>query len=176
MIPIASAAAAAALIVENLLLEHIKIGDIIVSACTGLSGSSELLITEKRIGAGYAITDAAVKVPTEKTIDICFAPPQYSAEAVAAALITGEVDSLTESWQDKRDALHDLQSNRELITLQTHENSYNNMIIRVIDPLFDSVENWNAFFATVTLRQINPVSSDGGGGIVDSELADAGAL
>ena len=164
----AATAAAAVLVVENLLLEDVKIGEILVSSCTGLSGSTELSITEKPIGAGYAITDAAVDVPIEKTLDICFAPPQYSAEAIAAALLTGEIDSLTESWQDKKNALYALQSSREIVTLQTHEGSYPNMLVRLIDPAFDNIKNWDAFFCTVVMHQITPLEDEGGGGLLDA--------
>ena len=61
-----------------------------------------------------------------------------------------------------------MQANREIVTLQTHEGSYENMIIRVIDPVFDSVENWDGWVGTVILHQINPISSDDGGGLIDA--------
>ena len=75
-IPASALAASVILAVESLQLEYIKIGDLIVSACTGLSGSNEITITEKPIGAGYPITDAAVDVPLEKSLDIVLANPQ----------------------------------------------------------------------------------------------------
>lgn len=167
-IPASALAAATILAIESLQLEYVKIGDLVVSACTGLSGANEILITEKPIGAGYPITDAAVDVPLEKSLDIVFSNPQYSAEAIAAALISGEADSLTESWRDKKDKLYEMQATREIVTLQTHEGSYENMLIRVIDPVFDAVENWDGWMGTVVLHQINPISADGGGGLLDA--------
>jgi hypothetical protein len=175
-IPVSAAAAAAALAASTLTLEHVKIGDLLVSACTGLSGSNELLITDKPIGEGYNIADAAVDVQLEKTLNIVFANPQYSAEEISAALLSGEADSLTESWRDKKDALYELQSTREIVTLQTHEGSYENMLIRVIDPIFDNVNNWDGWIGTVTLTQISPLTSEGGGGLIDSAQEAAGEL
>lgn len=175
-IPVSAAAASAALAAGTLQLEYVKIGDLVVSACTGLSGANEVTITEKPIGAGYPITDAAVDVPLEKSLDIVFANPQYSAEAIAAALLSGEADSLTESWRDKKDILYEIQSTREIVTLQTHEGSYENMLIRVIDPVFDNVENWDGWFGTVILHQITQIDSEGGGGILDGALSDEGPL
>ena len=167
-IPASAAAASVLLAVGNLLLEDVKIGDLLVSACTGLSGANELEITRKPIGTGYVITDAAVDVPIEKTLDIVFSNPQFSPEKLAQALLTGEIESYTESWRDKKDKLYEMQKNRDIVTLQTHENSYENMLIRVIDPVFDNVENWDGWLGTVILSQIIPIAADSGGGILDS--------
>jgi hypothetical protein len=175
-IPISAQAAAAALAASTLTLEHVKIGDLLVSACTGLSGPNELVITDKPIGLGYNIADAAVDVQIEKTLDIVFVNPQYSAEQISAALLNGDIDSLTESWGDKKDKLYEKQSTREIVTLQTHEGSYENMLLRIIDPIYDNVNNWDAWRGTVTLTQINPATSEGGGGLIDSALENLGEL
>ena len=164
------AAAAVAALSSGLLgsMKIVKIGDLVVSGLTGLSGASQLNITNKPTGAGYSMTDAAVFEPLELTLDIVFANPQYSAEAIAAALLNGEADSLTEGWQQKKDELYAMQYEREIVVVQTQENIYPNMLIKIIDPVYDADNNWDGFMASVTVHQINPVVSDGGGGLLDS--------
>jgi hypothetical protein len=157
-------------------IQQVKIGDILVSACTGLSNPREVTITEKPLAAGYPITDAIVPVPQEITLDIIFANPQYSAEAIASALLTGNASSLTESWRDKRDKLYAYQDNKEIIEAQTHENNYTDMVVKLIDPVFDPENNWDGFFATVVLHQITQQTSTGGSGVIDSVLEAVGDL
>jgi hypothetical protein len=176
MISVSTAAAAAALAANITTLRDVKIGNLVVSACTGLSGPSELLVTEKPIGTGYPISDAAVSVPLEKTVDIIFTTPQYSAEQLAAAIQSGSAASITGTWVDDKNELYDLQTTREIVKLQTHEGSYPNMIISLIVPVFDNIENWDGWIGAVTLKQINYASTEPEGGLVDATISNKGNL
>ena len=170
----AAAAAFAAGALGN--IEYVKIGDIIVSACRGLSHPSELEITEKVIGTGYPISDAARKVPLTITLDIVFVDPQISADALVSSIISGDASSLTEGWRDKKAALYALQDGKEIVTTTTHENSYSDTMVQAIDPVYDADNNWDGFFATVTMKQIKRQPTDGGGGLLDSALEALGGL
>jgi len=156
-------------------ITQVKIGDIVVSACEGLQVPSELVVTSKTIGTGYAITDAAVKLPIPITLVIAFVDPQITAESLQTALLTGDPEGLTEGWRDKKAALYDMQNNYEIVTTQTHENIYENTIIKLIDPVFDAQNNWDGFFATVEMATIRQQSTEEGG-LFDSAAAALGDL
>jgi len=158
------------------LIDDVKIGDMIVSSLTDLSNPSELRITRKPISMGYAITDAAVDVPREITLGICLADPQLSAEALAAAVLNGTVDSLTESWRDKRAYIEQIQTDRELVTVQTHEGVYFNMLLQRIDPIWDVSFNGDALFASCTFVQVNIIDLEDAGGLLDQAEGAAGGL
>ena len=156
-------------------IDQIKIGDIIVSACERIQAPSELRITRKTIGAGYPITDAAVKQPRDISLDIVFVDPQYSLDELKTSLLTGDVSNLIEGWRDRKDALQDYQDNLEIISLQTHENIYENMLVTLIDPVYNADDNWDGFFATVTLSQIKTQAEEEGG-LYDSVTDALGEL
>ncbi len=172
---IATAAAAAAKAILGL-VDVVKIGDLPVSALTSLSNPSELRVTRKPIGSGYAITDAAVDVPREITMGVCLADPQFTPDEIAAALLSGTLSSLTESHRDKRAALEQKKEDRELFALQTHEGVYFNMLIQSIDPIWDVDSNWDAFFASVTMVQISISDILDAGGILDQIEQSMGGL
>ena len=156
-------------------LDTIEIGDLLVSVLTGLNAPKEYTITRKPIEDGYSITDAAVEEPTELVMTICLTNPEYSIEAGLSAALTGNAGSLLETWRDKRDKLYEIQSNRELVTVQTHDNTYDNMLIRLIDPIYDVDENSEAFFATVYLSEIRKVGTLLGG-LIDAAEELVGGL
>lgn len=143
--------------------------EVVVTCLMGVQGTDELIVTEKPTGAGYSITDAAVKMPVTRSLDIMFSNPVYSPEVIAAALLSGDLESLTESWTDKKDKLYTIMNTRELVTVQTHIEVIDNCLVKSITPYFSADENWDAFFANIVVHQINPVSTEGGG-LLDSIL------
>jgi len=158
------------------LIEQIYIGDLLVSALTGLSGSDEMIVTEKPIEEGYAATDAAVRLPTVRSLDICLANPDYSIETGVTAALTGDVSSLTDTWRDKRDTLWQMFEDKEIIEVQTHEDNYPSMIIQSITPWYDADENWDAYFATVVVRELIETSTGSEGGLLDKAKDAVGEL
>lgn len=157
------------------LIEVIKIGDLVVSALMGLSAPRELIPTRKAIEDGYEITDAAVKVPDELIMGICLANPEFSLEAGLTAAMTGGVDSFLDTWRDKKAYLEQLQDDRELVEVQTHEGVYPSMLVRTIDPIYDVDFNADAFIATVYMDEIKVIAT-GAGGLIDSAKQAVGGL
>lgn len=161
---------AAASLLEG--MEEIKIGKLLVSALTGLDGSDPLNVTEKPVDAGFVMTDAAVALPVQRTLEICLADPEFTPEALIQAAMSGDAASLTQSWRKKKELLYKMRDDRELVIVQTHEDTFKSMIIQDIIPHYDVMENWDAFFATVYLQKISVVKSSAAGGLMD-QLKDA---
>ena len=159
----------------NLLPIPAQIGDIIVGALTGLSAPSELDVTKRRMEDGFDLTIAAVDVSQDLVMDICLTNPNFSVTAASAAVATGNISSLTSTWREKRDYLHQIQDDRELVNVITHEGWYQNMLVRTIDPSFDTDENYDCYFATVTMTEARQVPT-GLAGLIDSVLATKGKL
>ncbi|MBV6340985.1 phage baseplate protein [Candidatus Magnetobacterium casense] len=157
-------------------VETIMIGDVMVSALTGLSGGNSVEITRKPIEAGFATTDAAVDVPVERVLDICLANPDFSVEAGIDAALTGSVSQFTETWRDKKDKLYKYLTDKELIDVQTHEALYENMLIQSIEPKWDVDDNADAFFATVTVVEITQITNATDGGVIDAAESSVGGL
>ncbi len=177
MIPNNVADAAAAVKDGELgLIEQVYIGDLLVSALTGLSGGDEMIVTRKPIEEGFAASDAAVRLPTVRSLDICLANPDYSIEAGATAAMTGDVSSLTDTWRDKKDKLFQMFESKEIVEVTTHENSYPSMIIESITPWYDVEENWDAYFATVVVSEIPETSSGTDGGLIDKAKDAVGGM
>lgn len=158
------------------IIEIIKIGDLVVSALTGLYASDEMMITEKPIETGMAITDAAVKLPAEIVLEVCFSNPDLSIESGVTAALSGDPSSLVETWRDKRDELFSIFNNREIVEVATHDAAYESMMITSIVPWYDVDENYDAYFASITLREIQQIDTGGGGGLLDKAKDAVGSL
>jgi hypothetical protein len=177
MIPTNVADAAAAIKGGEIgLIPVIKIGDLTISALTGLSGPDAKTITRKPVEAGFTITDAAVKVPFVKNLDICLANPSFAIDAGISAALTGDFAGFTETWRDKKDQLYQIFNDTEIVDVQTHEDIYESAIIEVIDPFFDVAENSDAFFARVTVSEIMQVKTIVTSGILDQPKVSVGGL
>lgn len=175
-LPLTLASAAAAIQDGTLgLIETVSIGDVIVSALIGLDGGDWLDVTSRPIESGLEITECAIATPVERTLTVCLANPDFSAESGLKAALEGSVTAFTETWRDKRDRLYKYFTDREIIELTTHENFYENMLIYGIAPFWDVDENYNCFFAQVSLRQITTVN-EAATGIIDSTEDMLGGL
>lgn len=175
MIPANIVAAIAAVKAGNLIPIPTQIGDVVVSALTGLSAPRELDITRKPIEDGYAVTDAAVDVPQTLTLEVCLTNPGFSIGEVSSAAMSGSVSSLLSTWRDKRDYLYQILEDRELVNVLTHEGWYIDMLLHSIDPIFDADENYDCYFATLQMTQIKVVASSLAG-LIDSALQNKGKL
>lgn len=131
------------------------IGDITVSALTGLSIQFQKDVTRQQIEAGFSVIQGVTYVPLEITMQIVFANPDYSPEALLNASLGNDFSGLTETWREKRDALFDYFNNREIIDVTTHDSLYQNFIISNISPVYDSEENYDCYIAAVTLVEYN---------------------
>ncbi len=157
------------------LIEIVKIGDLVVSSLTGLSAPRELIPTRKSIEDGYETTDAAVKVPDELLMNIVIANPEFSLEAGLTAAVSGTVDSFLDTWRDGIKYLKQLQDDRELVEVQTHEGVYTSMLVRLLDPIYDVDFNADAWIGTVFMDEIR-VNPTGAGGLIDSARQAVGGL
>lgn len=158
------------------LIETIKIGDLVVDMLTGLNAPDQANVTRKPIAAGFAVTDAAADVPIDIVMNIVLTNPEYSIDSGVQSVLTGNFSSLTETWRDKKDELYQLFTDREIITIQTHDRIFESMIISSIEPIYDVDENWDAFFATVTALQIRKVQAETTTGLVNAAKSDFGEL
>ena len=155
------------------LIEQVKIGDLLVDALLTLYVPSSKSITRKPMAENFVITDAAVDDPLEMSLDICLANPSYGVGALTDAAMSGSVENLTQTWRDKKKELYTMFTENEIVTVQTHEGVYNNMLITNIDPKYNSGNNMDAFFANVYLTQIEKRSSGTEGGLKDQAKGKA---
>lgn len=130
----------------------IRIGDVAVSALTGLRGADSVSFTTKSVQAGFAVTDGIVHRPKERSFDIILADPEISIEMGISAALSGSWAGFSETWRDKKDTLYKHFDNIEIITAVSHVEPLPNMFIVQIDPVFDVNENFDCFIAKVDLR------------------------
>lgn len=149
-------------------IEEIKIGELMLSAITGIDAAEEMAVTERSVQAGFEMTIAAILQPSIVTLDIVLANPEFSAEAAITAALTGSFSGFTESWRDKKAELLEMFHGKQIIDSQTHDSIYPKHIIQRIAPYYDVNEQWDSFFAQVTLQQVKL--------IYDIDSADASDL
>jgi hypothetical protein len=136
------------------IIEIAQIGDVIIGALRSVSAPSRLRVTRKPVEAGYVMSDAAVEEPDDLYLQICLTNPDFSAEGLLSAAITGNPGALTATWREKKDTLYQYKSDRQLVTARTHEGSYKNRIVAEIDPIYEADENYDCFFANVIMADI----------------------
>jgi hypothetical protein len=157
----------------------IKIGDLTVSALTGLQAPVEKDVTRRPVQAGFDVLVGMIDTPTDLIMDVVLLDPDFSAEAGVTAALSGEWAGFTESWRDKRDLLYSLFDGREVVTATTHDRVYPARVIRRINPLYDSDQNWNGWVGQVTLTPFDnrqQGSADDVAGAMTSGLQSVGGL
>lgn len=140
-------------------VEQIKIGDVLVDVLENVTGSDVMRITRKPVEAGFAVTDAAILEPTERTFEVILTDPEYSASAATSAALTGTLESFNTSWRDKRDTIYGYFLNREIIDVMSHDALYQSMLIQSITPLYDAAENLDAFVASIHFQKYEVVGN-----------------
>jgi hypothetical protein len=110
-------------------------------------------ITERRVQAGFVVTEGVIDDPQNPVFTILLADPEISLEAGLSAALTGSIAGMTETWRDKKETLLSHFRNHDIVTAISHDNVFANMMIRLIEPLYDSDENWDCFIARVELHQ-----------------------
>lgn len=136
-------------------IDLITIGDVQVSALTGLQAPREKDVTRRRVQAGFEVINGMVELSTDLVLDIVLGNPDFSPEAAVTAALTGTFAGFTETWQDKRDSLTALFDTNEIVNVTTHENSYPSRVISRLEPLFDNTENYDCWVGRVTLTPFN---------------------
>lgn len=158
------------------IIDVIKIGEVTVSALTGLSGGDSVEISDRAVQAGFLVTEGVIKNPRERVLTIVLADPEISLEAGLSAAISGDLAGFTETWRDKKAALYAHFNALDIIDVVTHEDVYPSMIIRSITPLFDADENWDCFVAQVEVREWSERSTTSATGVDNALTAAAEAL
>lgn len=132
-------------------IELITIGDVQVSALTGLQAPREKEVTRRRVQAGFEVINGVIDMSTDIVLDIVLANPDFSPEAAVTAALTGSFAGFTETWRDKRDALYAIFDTNEIVSVTTHDNTYPSRVITRIAPVYSNEENYDCFIAQVTL-------------------------
>lgn len=137
------------------LVNHVKIGDLVVSSLHGLDDPISLQIAQHKVQTGSTIAYSAVDQRNSISMDIMLANPDYTVDGALAATATGNVSTLTDTWRDKKKQLYEIMDTRTIVDVQTHEELYSNCLVQAIYPSYDVDENWDCFFATVVLERID---------------------
>lgn len=144
------------------------IGDIVVDVLIGESQALAWDLTKHPVEAGLDVTDSRYQKPVAVSLDCVFCNPDLSlgglAEGAVASIVSG--GSLADAnpfakatWEEKRDALRDLQTSNKLIDVTTPNNEYTSMMIQSIQPIFDKDKS-DAYFFRISLERVETVSSD----------------
>lgn len=142
------------------LLTEVKIGELVVSALVGISGSDVTDIVQRPVEAGFSNTDSAIDKPRERLLEVVLTNPDFSVESGVQAALTGSVSQFTETWRDKKEKLYAIKKQKLIIDVVTHDEIFPSMMIAEITPHYDVEENWEAFVATVRLQEYQVEQTD----------------
>lgn len=164
------------------IIDVVTLGNLTISALTGISGSDKKSVTRRPVQAGFQVVKGIVSVPTDKFLNIVLADPDFSAEAGIQAALTGSLAGFTESWRDKKDLLYEMfneDGESEIFEARLPNDVWHSRFISEIEQIHDVEEDWNCFIARVTL---SPFDNRQQGSVDDVETAmtsayqDIGAL
>ena len=176
-IPTNIADAAAAIRDGSIVPQDVKIGEIVVSALTGLQTPKRKEVTRRPVQAGYSVSMGVIDVPDEIEMDIVLANPDYSPEGLVTAALTGSPEQLTETWTEKRDALYAAMDAREIVDCTTHDQGFPpEFVIESIEPAYDSEEDWERWIGTVRLVHFGIQSGETAVDLADAKTAAIAAV
>lgn len=148
--------------------QQIMIGELVISALTGVRITQRKEVTRRPVQAGYLVDMGVIDTPTEIEMDIVLANPDYSPEGLLTAALTGDIEQLTMTWSEKRDALYAMMNDKEIVDVTTHDQGFSSFVIESIEPRYDADDDWEGFIGTVRL-----VSFNNQGGDTKIDLANA---
>lgn len=157
-------------------ISTIQIGDVIVSALTGLQWPKEKNVTRRPVQAGFDVTMGAVETPADLVLDIVLANPNFAPEALATAALTGDLAGFTATWREKKAQIEQYFTDNEVLDGTTHIAPFTSHIITKIEPRFDSEENWDCWIATITLTPFNNRQAEADLGVAGALTAAASAV
>lgn len=145
-------------------IETIQIGDVIVSALTGLQNEMIREVTRRPVQAGFEVMMGANVVPSDIVMDVVLANPNLAPEAVVTAALTGGMSGFTSTWREKKAQLEQYFTDGEILDGSTHIAPFTSHLISRITPVYDNEENWDCWIATIILTPFNnqQVESDTG--------------
>jgi hypothetical protein len=151
--------------------DTIKIGDLVVSVLTGISGGDTKEVSGRPVVAGYDTTEIARRGPWSRTLKIMLMNPDLSLEAGMKAALTGQVTALMETWADKLQRLRDIFDTDEIVTVQTLDMIRENCLVTGIEDMYDPDENWDCWIGSVTVAQIDLRQGGTVAGVADAMTA-----
>lgn len=132
-------------------VQQVKIGNIVVSALSGLRVTRRKEVTRRPVQAGYSVDMGVIDTPDQVEMDIVLANPDYSPEGLVTAAATGSLSALTDTWTDKRDQLYAIMDGREIVDITTHDQGFSSFVIEEIEPHYDVEEDVDGWVGTVRL-------------------------
>jgi hypothetical protein len=141
-------------------INTITIGDVIVSALTGLSVTYDKEVTRRPVQSGFEVTLAAVINPTDIVLDVVLANPSFAPEAAVGAALTGNISGFTETWRERIAQLKSYFNENTIVDATTHEDVYPSRLVSRIVPTFDPVENFDCWIGQVTLAPFDNLQAD----------------
>ena len=151
--------------------QQVKIGDLYVSALSGLRIPKRKEVTRRPVQAGYSVDMGVIDTPTEIEMDIVLANPDYSPEGFVTAGLTGSPEQLTETWTEKRDLLYSTMESKEIVDVTTHDQGFSSFVIESIEPHYDAEEDWEGWVGTVRLVHFGNQSGTSAVDIADAKTA-----
>lgn len=141
-------------------IDTILIGDVAVSALTGLQTPMEKEVTRRPVQSGFEVTLAAVINPTDIVLDVVLANPSFTPEAAVGAALTGTMSGFTDTWREKIQQIKGYFLDNTVVSATTHEDTYPSRLISRINPVFDPVENFDCWIGTIVLAPFDNLQTD----------------
>jgi len=142
------------------------IGDIVVDVLLGETPILSWELTSHPVEAGLDVTDSRYQKPVGVALDCIFTDPEFSLDSLVAGAVSAIGGSLNDAnpfakatWQEKRDALKELQTKNKFIDVITPNDEYKSMMIKDIRPVFGK-DHANAYFFRIECQHVQTVSSD----------------
>jgi hypothetical protein len=157
----------------------IQIGDVVVSALTGLQWPMEREVTRRPVQAGFSVVMGANIVPGDIVMDVVLANPNFAPEAVVTAALTGGMSGFTATWREKKSQLEQYFTDGEILDGTTHIAPFSGYLISRLEPRFDNEENWDCWIANVTLTPFDNRQADadtGAAGAMTAALQSVGGM
>lgn len=156
-------------------IEIVKIGDVVVSALTGLQWPMEREVTRRPVQAGFTVAMGANIIPSDIVMDVVLANPNFAPEALVTAALTGDLAGFTATWREKKSQIETYFEKGEIISGSTHVKKFENYLISRIEPIYDNEENWDCWIATITLTPFDNQQSESDTGVAGAITASVQA-
>lgn len=133
--------------------DTVSIGDLLVDCLESLDAPMSKEFISKPFQSGISKTDVAVDNDRIITMTIILTHPKLSLDGAAEAYAKDDFGRYGETWVDKRDTLIKYFNDKEIITVQTHDDTIPDCVIQEITPLYDSEDNYDAYICNIILEQ-----------------------
>lgn len=133
------------------------IGDVPIDVLRSWGTPLEAEVTEHPVESEIDVSDHRRIRPQFLSLDCIFTSFDTTGPQIANAARGAPMATAT--WQDKRDRLHEIFNDNELIGVAIPDGDYTNMTITSIRP-DNRVSTANAYFCTIELKKIKLITSE----------------